>query len=215
MTSHAASATGRFLVLEGIDGAGKSSQMEPLVAWLRRRGLAVTTCRDPGATPAGDAIRAILLDRHDLHLAPTAEMLLYMAARAQLVAEVIRPALARGEWVVSDRYLPANVVYQGHAGGLDPDVIRRVGAVATGGLEPDLVLVLDVDLQTASRRLARPLDKLENRGDDYRRRLREGYRAEAARSPDTMVIVDAAGTVAEVEAALREAIAARLPGLRD
>jgi dTMP kinase len=215
MTSHAAPATGRFLVLEGIDGAGKSSQMEPLVVWLRRRGLVVTTCRDPGATPAGDAIRAILLDRHDLHLAPTAEMLLYMAARAQLVAEVIRPALDRGEWVVSDRYLPANIVYQGHAGGLDPHAIRQVGAVATGGLEPDLVLVLDVDLQTASRRLARPLDKLENRGDDYRRRLREGYRAEAARSPDTMVVVDAAGSVAEVAAALREAIAARLPGLRD
>jgi dTMP kinase len=205
---------GRFLVLEGIDGAGKSSQLEPLVAWLRTAGRIVTTCRDPGSTAAGDAIRAILLDRHDLHTSPTAEMLLYMAARAQLVAEVIRPALERGEWVVSDRYLPANIVYQGHAGGLDPDVIRDVGAVATGGLEPDLVIVLDVDLETASRRLARPLDKLENRGDDYRRRLRAGYAAEAARSPGRFAIVDGSGDVDTVQRALQAAVGSRFPELR-
>jgi dTMP kinase len=205
---------GRFLVLEGIDGAGKSSQLEPLVAWLRAAGHTVTACRDPGSTAAGDAIRAILLDRHDLHTSQTAEMLLYMAARAQLVAEVIRPALERGEWVVSDRYLPANVVYQGHAGGLDPDVIRRVGAVATGGLEPDLVIVLDVDLETASRRLARPLDKLENRGDDYRRRLRDGYAAEAARSPGRFALVDGSSTVDAVQLALRATLASHFPELR-
>lgn len=206
-------ASGRFLVLEGIDGAGKSSQLEPLVTWLRAAGRTVTTCRDPGSTAAGDAIRAILLDRHDLHTSSTAEMLLYMAARAQLVAEVVRPALARGEWVVSDRYLPANIVYQGHAGGLDPEVIRQVGAVATGGLEPDLVVVLDVDLETASRRLARPLDKLENRGDDYRRRLRAGYAAEAARNPGRCAVVDGGGDVAGVQQALRAAVESRFPEL--
>jgi dTMP kinase len=204
----------RFIVLEGIDGAGKSSQVEPLIAWLRGRGRTVTTCRDPGATTAGDAIRAILLDRHDLQLAPTSEMLLYMAARAQLVSEVIQPSLARGEWVVSDRYLLANIVYQGHAGGLDPDTIRQVGAVATGGLEPDLVLLLDVDLQTAARRLARPLDKLENRGDEYRGRLRAGYLAEAARRPDRIAVVDATGDPATVQANLQAAIEHRFPELR-
>ena len=204
----------RFIVLEGIDGAGKSSQVEPLVAWLRGRGNVVTTCRDPGATATGDAIRAILLDRHDLQLAPTSEMLLYMAARAQLVAEVIQPSLARGEWVVSDRYLLANIVYQGHAGGLDPDTIRQVGAVATRGLEPDLVLLFDVDLETAARRLARPLDKLENRGDEYRGRLRAGYLAEAARRPDRIVVVDATGDPATVQANVRAAIEHRFPELR-
>jgi len=203
----------RFIVFEGIDGAGKSSQVAPLVAWLRDRGRTVTTCRDPGATPAGDAIRAILLDRHDLQLVPTAEMLLYMAARAQLVADVIRPSLARGAWVVSDRYLPANIVYQGHAGGLDPDTIRRVGAIATGGLEPDLVLLLDVDLETAARRLSRPLDKLENRGADYRGRLRAGYRAEAAREPGRFAVVDASGAPAQVQAAVRAALENRFPEL--
>jgi len=214
MTKPIAASASRFIVLEGIDGAGKSSQVEPLVAWLRGCGHAVTTCRDPGATAAGDAIRAILLDRHDLQLAPTAEMLLYMAARAQLVGEVIQPSLARGEWVVSDRYLLANIVYQGHAGGLDPDTIRQVGAVATGGLEPDLVLLLDVDLETAARRLARPLDKLENRGDEYRDRLRTGYLAEAARRPDRIAVVDATGDPETVQAHLRATIEHRFPELR-
>lgn len=214
MTKPVAASASRFIVLEGIDGAGKSSQVEPLVAWLRGCGRAVTTCRDPGATAAGDAIRAILLDRHDLQLAPTSEMLLYMAARAQLVAEVIQPSLARGEWVVSDRYLLANIVYQGHAGGLDPDTIRQVGAVATGGLEPDLVLLFDVDLETAARRLARPLDKLENRGDEYRGRLRAGYLAEAARRPDRIAVVDATGDLATVQANVRAALEHRFPELR-
>jgi len=186
----------------------------PLIAWLRERGRTVTTCRDPGATPVGDAIREILLNRADLHLASTAEMLLYMAARAQLVADVIRPSLARGEWVVSDRYLLANIVYQGHAGGLAPDAIRQVGAVATAGLEPDLVIVLDIDLETAARRLARPLDKLENRGDAFRSRLRAGYLAEAARRPDRIVVVDAAGDPATVQASLRAAIELRFPELQ-
>jgi dTMP kinase len=214
MTKPVAPSASRFIVLEGIDGAGKSSQVEPLIAWLRVCGRTVTTCRDPGATSTGDAIRAILLDRHDLQLAPTSEMLLYMAARAQLVAEVIQPSLARGEWVVSDRYLLANIVYQGHAGGLDPDTIRQVGAVATGGLEPDLVLLLDVDLETAARRLARPLDKLENRGDEYRGRLRAGYLAEAARRPDRIAVVDATGDPQTVQANLRAAIEHRFPELR-
>jgi len=214
MTKPVAASASRFIVFEGIDGAGKSSQLEPLVAWLRGCGRAVTTCRDPGATAAGDAIRAILLDRQDLQLAATSEMLLYMAARAQLVAEVIQPSLARGEWVVSDRYLLANIVYQGHAGGLDPDTIRQVGTVATGGLEPDLVLLFDVDLETAARRLARPLDKLENRGDEYRGRLRAGYLAEAARRPDRIAVVDATGDVATVQANVRAALEHRFPELR-
>jgi dTMP kinase len=206
-----AAGRGRFIALDGMDGAGKSSQIAALVRWLEGVGRTVVTCRDPGATPAGDAIRAILLDRHDLHVSPTAEMLLYMAARAQLVAEVVAPALDRGDWVISDRYLLANIVYQGHAGGLDPEAIRQVGRIATANIMPDLVLVLDVDLETAARRLARPLDKLENRGDDYRRRLRSGFLAEADRAPETITVIDAAGTIDEVAARIRAAVAARFP----
>jgi dTMP kinase len=203
----------RFIALDGIDGSGKSSQIGPLVEWLRHRGCRVTTCRDPGSTPAGDAIRAILLDRHDLRLAPTAEMFLYMAARAQLVQEVIRPALGRGEWVVSDRYLLANIVYQGHAGGLDPDVIRDVGSEATGGLMPDLVLLLDVDLAVSAARLDRPLDKLENRGDGYRRKLRAGYLAEAAGQPDLIRVIEADAPIDEVGDRIRAVLSQRFPEL--
>jgi dTMP kinase len=203
----------RFISLDGIDGAGKSAQIGRLADWLRSRGQTVTTCRDPGSTPVGDAVRSILLDRHDLHLAPTAEMFLYMAARAQLVAEVVSPALGRGEWVVSDRYLLANIVYQGHAGGLDPEDIRTVGDVATGGLMPDLVLLLDVDLETSSRRLDRPLDKLENRGNAFRTRLRAGYLDEAARHGDRIVVIDATAGIDDVAARIRTAVAARFPEL--
>jgi len=205
--------TARFISLDGIDGAGKTAQIDALAGWLRSRGRGVSTCRDPGSTPVGDAVRAILLDRHDLHLAPTAEMLLYMAARAQLVAEVIGPALARGDWVVSDRYLLANVVYQGYAGGLDPDDIRRVGGVATAGLMPDLVILLDVDLETSASRLDRPLDKLESRGAEFRQRLRAGYLAEARRHPDLIVVIDATAGIDEVAARIRAAVSARFPEL--
>jgi dTMP kinase len=201
-----ASAAARFVVLEGIDGSGKSSQVEPLAAWLRARGIEVVTCRDPGATAAGDAVRNILLHRREIELAAATEMLLYMAARAQLVAEVIRPALGRGAWVVSDRFLLSNIVYQGHAGGLDPESIRRVGEVATGGLEPDRVILLDVDPATAAARLDRPLDRLESRGDEYRARLREGYLREAAADAARIRIVDATAAPDAVAARIRAAL---------
>ncbi len=204
----------RFIALDGIDGCGKSSQLERLASWLRDRGLRVTTCRDPGATPAGDAIRAILLDRHDLALCDVTEMLLYMAARAQLVREVIRPALDRGEWVISDRYLLANIVYQGHAGGIDPAVIREVGAIATGGLSPDLVLLLDVELATAAARLDRPLDRLENRGESYRQRLREGYLLEARAAARLIRVVDATPDRETVTHRLRQVIEGVFPELQ-
>lgn len=198
-----------FITLDGLDGSGKTLQLSRLAGWLRDRGIDVVTCRDPGSTATGDAVRAILLDRHDLALAATTEMLLYMAARAQLVAEVVRPSLERGSWVVSDRYLLANVVYQGHAGGLEPDVVRSVGAIATGGLAPDLTLLLDVDLATAARRLARPLDRLERRGDDYRSRVRAGYLAEARTDPGRIVVVDATDGPDVVADRIRTIVASR------
>ena len=131
-----------FLSIDGGDGTGKSTQVELLGAWLREQGHEVVACRDPGSTPLGEAVRGILLDRHDLHIDRRSEMLLYMAARAQMVEEVIRPALAEGKTVLCDRYLLANVVYQGYGGGLDVATLWEVGRVATGGLMPDLTIVL-------------------------------------------------------------------------
>ena len=196
----------RFLTLEGIDGSGKSSQLSLLADWLRRLGLDVVTCRDPGSTAAGDAVRNVLLHREEIPLAATTEMFLYMAARAQLVEEVIRPALSRGAWVVSDRFLLSNIVYQGYAGGLGPEDVRQIGATATGGLEPDLVLWLDVDLVTAAARMQRDLDRLESRGDLFRERLRAGYRAEAVAHPQRIRLVDAVGDPGDVARRLQAVV---------
>lgn len=191
-----------FLSLDGIDGAGKSTQMGLLCDWLTRRGRDVIACRDPGSTPLGERLRSLLLERGATAIGPRAEMLLYMSARAQLVEQVIRPALDRGQTVVSDRYLLANVVYQGHAGGLDPHELWSVGRVATAGLAPDLTIVLDLDPARATERLHRPLDDLERRDEAFRERLRAGFLAEAARDPARIVVVDAARAIDEVHAAI-------------
>jgi dTMP kinase len=149
-----------FFSFDGLDGVGKSTQRTLFIDWLTAQGHDVVCCQDPGSTPLGEAVRAILLG-HRLPIARMSEMLLFMAARAQLVEEVIRPALARGQTVVSDRYLLANVVYQGHAGGLDVDTIWRIGGVATDGVMPDAVFVLDMPPRAAAERIARPLDRME------------------------------------------------------
>src|SRR5437763_800965 len=137
-----------FIALDGLDGTGKSTQCRLLADWLRVRGFTVTECADPGGTAVGEVIRELLLGhRHEMSL--PCEALLFMASRAQLTAEVIRPALDEGQAVVADRYLLANVVYQGHAGGLDPEQLWQIGHLATGGLEPDLTIVLDLSPEEA------------------------------------------------------------------
>jgi dTMP kinase len=195
-----------FLSIDGGDGSGKSTQIDLLADWLRRQGRKVVTCRDPGSTPLGEAVRSILLDRHDLHIDRRAEMLLYMAARAQMVEEVIRPALEQGKTVLCDRYLLANVVYQGYGGGLDVTTLWQVGRVATGGLMPDLTIVLDVPADAAAARIARPLDRMEKQGAEFHARVREGFLAEAARSPGQIVVVNAARSVEEVQEEIRKIV---------
>ncbi len=181
--------SGKFVVLEGVDGSGKSSQATALAEWLEHAGCRVVCCHDPGSTPLGDAVRDVLLHRKELRLDPEAEMFLYMASRAQLVREVIQPALRNGDWVVSDRFLMSNIVYQGHAGGLDIEAIREAGEIATCGIQPDLTLVLDIDLDTASVRMNRPLDRLESRGEEYHKKVRNGYHIEA--QSEDAVLIDA------------------------
>jgi dTMP kinase len=195
-----------FLSIDGGDGTGKSTQVERLCDWLRRQGQEVVACRDPGSTPLGEAVRHLLLDRHDLHIDRRAEMLLYMAARSQMVEEVIRPALARGKTVVSDRYLLANVVYQGHGGGLDVESLWEVGRVATGGLMPELTIVLDVPGEVAAARMARPLDRMEQQGAAFHDRVRRGFLAEAARAPGKIIVVDATGPIDEVQKEIRKIV---------
>lgn len=198
-----------FLSIDGGDGTGKSTQIALLCQWLAEQGHDVVTCRDPGSTPLGEAIRGLLLDRHDLTIHRRSEMLLYMAARAQLVEEVIRPAIQAGKVVVSDRYLLANVVYQGYGGGLDVPTLWEVGRVATGGLMPDVTLVLDMPAEAAAARLDRALDRMEKQGDAFHARVREGFVAEAAKLPGA-VVIDAGRPIDDVQADIRAAVAARL-----
>jgi dTMP kinase len=195
-----------FLSIDGGDGAGKSTQLALLGQWLRERGHEVVACRDPGSTRLGEAVREILLDRHDLHIHRRGEMLLYMAARAQLVEEVIRPALEQGKIVLTDRYLLSNVVYQGYGGGLDVETLWTIGQVATGGLMPDLTIVLDVPAAAAAARIRRPRDRMEQQGDEFHARVREGFLAEAARRAGAIAVVDASGSVERVQAGVRAAV---------
>ncbi len=192
-----------FFSIDGGDGAGKSTQIERFCQWLRDDGHQVVACRDPGSTPLGEAVRKLLLKRLDLNICRTSEMFLYMAARAQLVDELIRPALAAGKVVVADRYLLANVVYQGHAGGLDVPALWQIGQVATGGVMPDLTIVLDMPAAAAAQRLERERDRMELQGDEFHARVREGFLTEARKHPGRIVVIDAALPIERVQAELR------------
>jgi dTMP kinase len=197
---------GLFLSLDGPDGGGKTTQAAGLVAWLRALGRNVMACRDPGGTALGDRLRSILLERSTIHPALRAEMLLYMASRAQLVDEVIRPALTAGQIVVSDRFLLANVVYQGYGGGLDVRDLWEVGRIATGGLFPDLTLLLDVPPDVARARVGAPRDRMEDRPDDYHQRVRSGFLEAAGSYPAPIVTIDASADAETVAESLRREV---------
>lgn len=196
-----------FISLDGLDGTGKSTQQRLLVEWLAGQNIPVTACVDPGGTPLGQQLRQILLFGREHRIAVTTEAFLFMASRAQLVEEVIRPALDRGEVVISDRFLLANVVYQGHAGGMSPEDLWAVGAVATGRLEPDLTLVFDVpDLDTVFTRRNRDADRMEERDREFHTRVRTGFRFEAGRRPDRHRLIDASPDVETVQRASRREV---------
>ena len=196
---------GCFISLDGLDGTGKSTQCRLLAEWLRSKGHTVTTCADPGGTAAGDVIRALLLE-HRGELTVPAEAFLFMASRAQLVAEVIRPALAGGDVVVCDRFLLANVVYQGHAGGIDPALLWTMGGLATGGVLPDLTIVLDLPVEAASARRGRPADRMEQRDAAFHERVRAGFLLEAQRQTERVRVVDATPGVDVVQQRIREEV---------
>jgi dTMP kinase len=196
---------GLFLSLDGLDGAGKSTQCRLLAEWLRVRGWAVTQCADPGGTEVGDVLRGLLL-HHRRRISLPCEALLFMASRAQLAAEVIRPALAQGQAVVCDRFILANVVYQGHAGGLDPAKLHEVGLLATEGLEPDLTVVLDLPLEVALDRRKPAADRMESRDEAYHARVRAGFLEEAKKRPERIVVVDAAQPPDQVQECIRQAV---------
>jgi dTMP kinase len=203
----AAVPTGRFVAFEGGEACGKSTQAARLAARID----GVLT-HEPGGTPVGAALRALVLDPVT-QLADRTEALLLAADRAQHVAEVIRPELAAGRHVVTDRYVGSSLAYQGYGRGLPLDEVRRLSEWATGGLWPDIVVLLEVDLAEAScRRTAQP-DRLEAAGTDFHLRVADGFRALAAADPERWVVVDGGADVDEVEKQVWASVIDRLPDL--
>jgi dTMP kinase len=200
---------GRLIAFEGVEGAGKSTQLDLLRQALEGRRREVVVTREPGGTPAGERVRALLLDP-EVELDPRAEALLFAAARAELVAEVIRPALERGAVVLSDRYLDSSLAYQGGARGLGRGPVEEVNRFATGGLLPDLVVLLDLDPADGLARRARDPDRIEAQDIDFHRRVREAFRDLAAADPGRFAVIDAAAPVPEVAIRVQAAVLALL-----
>lgn len=204
---------GRFVVVEGVEGAGKSTQVARLAAWLEERGVPHVVTREPGGTPLGEAVRSVVLDRPDLDVPPASELFLILAARAAFVRDVVRPALAAGRMVVADRYDYSTLAYQAFGRGLPLEDVRRANRLATGGLRPDLAVVLDVPVEEGLARQARQgkeADRMEREGTSFLQRVREGYHR-VVEEDDRAVLLEATGTPDAVFMQLIGALRAALP----
>lgn len=202
-----------FVALEGGEGAGKSTQAALLARWLRDRGVPCTLAREPGSTEVGEAIREVVLARRDLEMPAESELLLILAARAAFVRDVVRPALARGEVVVADRFDLSTLAYQGYGRGLDLSRVRAAMEISTGGLRPDLYLVLDVPVGEgmARRRAAGAgTDRIEGAGAGFLRAVRDGY-VELAGSGERVELVSGLGSPGRVHARILRRLRRRLP----
>jgi dTMP kinase len=205
--------TGLFITLEGPDGCGKSTQVAPLAEYLRSKGRTVFTTREPGGTAISDQVRQIIMAMKNTSMHPRTELLLFLSARAQLVEEVIRPRLAAGEIVISDRYADSTLAYQGYGHGVDLDVIRRLLEFATGGLKPDLTILLDVDAEEGLRRRQSgggEWNRLDAYQLEFHRRVRDGYHQLASQEPSRWVTVEGAQNPEMVQLAIRQAVDSRI-----
>jgi len=203
-----------FITFEGPEGSGKSTQIRLLAEFMRARGLSVEVVREPGGTPIGDQVRHVLHDTANTAMSPEAEVLLYSASRAQLVSQRIRPSLAAGRVVLCDRYADSTMAYQGYGRGLDLGMLAALTEIATGGLKPDLTLLLDLDVSAGlSRRRVRgeEMNRLDLEAVAFHERVREGYRLLANADPERWVRIQADRPVDVVAADIREAVLARLP----
>lgn len=192
-----------FIVLDGLDGTGKSTQCRLLIEWLHSKNIMAINTRDPGGTPLGERLRSILLDLKQDDVSLKTETMMFMASRAELVEKIMRPSLENGVVVISDRFLLANVVYQGHAGGLDPDELWRIGHFTTSGIEPDLTFVLDLPIEAAAARRGRNPDRMEMRDRAYQQRVRDGFLLEARDRPESIHVIDASASADEIQHLLR------------
>jgi dTMP kinase len=193
-----------FVTFEGVDWSGKSTQAELLSSWLREQGRTVVSTREPGGTPVAEGVRELVLHGHDM--SPWAEAALYAAARADHAASVIRPAIARGDDVVCDRYLDSSVAYQGAARGLGEARVRELSLIVTDGLLPDRTFLVLLDPEQALDRARGDHDRIEREGAAFMRKVDEGYRALAAAEPERVVTVDGAREPEEIAEEIRERV---------
>jgi dTMP kinase len=204
-------ARGRFIAFEGGEGSGKSTQAQLLADALRARGLSVELTREPGGTPGAEAIRALLLHPPGEGWGPQAEALLFAAARADHVARRIRPALAAGRWIVCDRFVDSSRAYQGGAGGIGDEAVQALHAIGSGGLRPDLTVLVEIDPATASERLmardAGRADAIGGRGAGYHRAVADTFLDLARRDPEGFAVVDGNGSPEDVHARVLDVLA--------
>lgn len=193
---------GKFLTIEGTEGVGKSTNLAFVRDWLQAKGIEVIVTREPGGTPLAEEIRALLLAKREESVDETAELLLVFAARAQHIAHVIKPALARGAWVLSDRFTDATFAYQGGGRGLSKEVIGQLEVLVQGELRPDLTLILDIDVELGLNRARQrgELDRFESETLSFFERVRSAYKARAALSPNRYALVDAGQELVAVQA---------------
>ncbi|PYC69521.1 dTMP kinase, partial [Streptomyces tateyamensis] len=211
VAEHRASGSGFFIALEGGDGAGKSTQAQALAEWIRSKGHEVVVTREPGGSPVGQRLRALVLDVGNTGLSHRAEALIYAADRAEHVENVIRPALARGAVVITDRYMDSSIAYQGAGRDLAATEVARISRWATGGLVPDLTVVLDVDPAQARERFTEALDRLESEPTEFHARVRAGFLALAAADPVRYLVVDGSRSADLVTTAIRHRLDRELP----
>ena len=206
-------AAGRFITFEGGEGCGKSTQIRLLADRLQAAGKEVLLTREPGGTALAERIRSLVREESDDPPNSRAETLLFIASRAQVVENVIRPALASGTWVLCDRFADSTFAYQGYGRGLDLEELKRINSFATGGLEPDMTILLNVSPEVSAKRMrAREAatntdaDRMEKAGDGFHTRLRQGFLELAAAEPERFAVIQADGSVEEVEEAVWNSI---------
>ena len=204
---------GKFITFEGPAGGGKSTQVKTLAEWLRKQGKKVVVTREPGGTRMSELIRALVRDEMEDPPVTRCEVLLFLAARAQVVSQVIRPALARGEWVVCDRFADSTFAYQGYGRGIDVQLLKNFNDFVTEGLVPDLTILLDVPPEVSRTRLAARQastadtgDRIEAAGEMFHRRLREGFLDLAKAEPKRFTVIDASKSIDKVAAAVQKTV---------
>ena len=204
---------GKFITFEGPEGGGKSTQVQNLAEWLRKQGKKVVVTREPGGTRMSELIRALVRDEMEDPPVTRCEVLLFLAARAQVVSQVIRPALAHGEWVVCDRFADSTFAYQGYGRGIDVQLLKNFNDFVTEGLVPDLTILLDVPPEVSRTRLAARQastsdtgDRIEAAGEMFHRRLREGFLDLAKAEPKRFTVIDASKSIDKVAAAVQKTV---------